>query len=259
MKRTHLYFLLTCCLLAVLSSCSTYKNSQTPDDVYYSPGGARQSSAAMSNNGEYYSTANDQYVHMLVQNPNSRWSYFNDYSYDYGGFASCFSSISPFMYYGYMPYYGGFSYWGPVSYWNSYYTWNSYYNPYYAPVIIANPNPNPKSGSLAGSGTYSPVSSPYTHLSTFSPSSYTNNIYARRNLNAVASAAPNPYSYGQTIHSNYSAGYNGSRNIYGRSNNSFYSQPSRGYTPSTFSSGGGFHSSGGFSGGGGGMGRPGRH
>jgi hypothetical protein len=192
---------------------------------------------------------------MLVQNPNSRWSTFDDYNYDYyGGFgASCFSSFGNFMY-GYTPWIG-FSYWSPYSYWNSYYTWNSYYNPYYSGVVIT----NPKAQSLSPSA---PVaSSPYTHMSTFNPTSYTNNIYNRRNLTAASSVStPNPYNYGQTIKSNYSPSmYNSSRNIYGRSNNSLNSQPSRSYSPSTFgSSGGGMRTSGGF-GGGGGMSRGGRH
>jgi hypothetical protein len=197
---------------------------------------------------------------MLVQNPSSRWSYFDDYNYDYyGGFASCFTTTSAFMY-GYNPWIGfGYSYWYPYSYWNSYYTWNSYYNPYYTAQIISTPPPsgNPKAAALTNSG----AASPYTRLNTFSPGSYTNNIYARRNLNSVASASPHSYTYGQTIRTNYSNSnlyYNsGSRNIYNR-NNSFYSQPSRSYGPSGFSTGGSMRTSGGFSGGGAG-GHIGRH
>jgi len=252
MNRIH--FLIAVCVLA-LSSCSTYKNSQTPDDVYYSPNSQRHGAYAASNNGEYYSTPNDQYVHMLVQNP-ARWSYFDDYNYDYnGGFASCFSSFGTFMY-GYTPWVGfGYNYWYPYSYWNSYYTWNSYYNPYYTSVVIANPK---------AQGVVPVASSPYTHLSTFSPTSYTNNIYNRRNLTAVGSASPHSYTYGETIRTNYNNNlyYNNNRNIYNRSNNGYYSQPSRSYSPSPFgSSGGSMRTSGSGGFGGGGMSRPagGRH
>jgi hypothetical protein len=195
---------------------------------------------------------------MLVQN-HDRWSYFDDYNYDYYGAygASCFSSFNNFMY-GYTPWIG-FGYWSPYSYWNSYYTWNSYYNPYYTAVVVA--NPNPKAASMSGAGV---SSSPYTHMSTFSPTSFSNNIYNRRNLTKTGGGSPLPYSYGQTIHSTYHNNYNynaRSQSQYGHSSGSYYNQPSRSYTPSNFGSpmrtGGSS-----FGGGGGGMSRPsvgGRH
>src|SRR5882724_12167975 len=141
MKRIYLPLILAA---IAFSSCSVYKNNQTPDDVYYSPGVSREDeNASPSNNNsnnEYYSSANDQYVHMRVQNPD-RWSYFDDYNSDYYG------AYSPMSYgpyygggigYGYTPWIG-FSYWGPMSFWNSYYTWNSFFNPYYGGAIIVNP------------------------------------------------------------------------------------------------------------------------
>jgi hypothetical protein len=249
MKRVH--FLIAVAILA-FASCSTYKNSQTPDDVYYSQGAHQQGANAVSNNGEYYSTANDQYVHMLVQD-RARWSYFDDYYYDYyGGFgASCFSSFNTYMMYGSTPWIG-FGYWSPYTYWNSYYTWNTFYNPYYAGVVIT--SPNPKAASMPGGAT----SSPYTHLSTFSPTSYTNNIYARRNLNlgkSGYSSPQQPYNYSQTIRNNYSGGYYNNRSLYGHPNN-YYSQPTRTYSPPSYYNSPGGMRTGGSNFGGGGLSRP---
>ncbi|MBS1597948.1 MAG: hypothetical protein JST75_06965 [Bacteroidetes bacterium] len=242
----------------VLASCSTYKNSQTPDDVYYSPGVSNVDGsqvASNSNNNDYYSTQNDQYVHMRVQNPD-KWSYFDDYNSDYYG------AYSPMGYGGYnpyfSPYYGssfslgfgympwvGFGYWGPMSYWNSYYSWNSFYNPYYGGVIVV----NPKLSS----------STDYTHLRTFNPSSYTNTgYYNRKAARGTTSNGFQNYSYSQTIRSNYSSGNNGSysRPVYNRpTTNNNYAQPNRTYSPSFGggSSGGGRVGGGG---GGGGISRP---
>ncbi|HTB25882.1 MAG TPA: hypothetical protein VK711_10940, partial [Puia sp.] len=72
-------------LLFSIYSCSTYKNSSvTPDDVYYSPGTPSNPKGTQSSNSDYYSTPNDNYVQMRVQDPD-RWSYFDDYNYDYYG------------------------------------------------------------------------------------------------------------------------------------------------------------------------------
>ena len=43
-----------------------------------------------NNNSDYYSTPNENYVKMRVQNPD-KWSYFDDYNYDYYG-----SGYSPY-------------------------------------------------------------------------------------------------------------------------------------------------------------------
>jgi hypothetical protein len=251
MKNIH--FLLVS--LLALSSCSTYKNSQTPDDVYYSPGTQKEGyTSGNQSNSDYYSTPNDQYVHLRVQDP-SRWSYFDDYNTDYyGGYSAM--GFSP--YYGYNSYgFGlspwiGFGYYSPLSYWNSYYSWNSFYNPYYGAVVIVNPK-IPSSGN-------------YTRLGTFNPGSYSNRPALRgSNVNRPAATASNsftPYNYSQTIRSNYSSNYsNNNRNL----NSSNFSnrpitnssQPTRSYTPSSSfggSSGGGFRGGGG----GGGASRPGR-
>src|SRR5450755_4031243 len=77
MKRVYIF--LVSALLISLYSCSTYRNTQTPDDVYYSPGvPATQAASAQTNNSDYYSTPNDNYVRMRVTDPN-RGSYFDDY------------------------------------------------------------------------------------------------------------------------------------------------------------------------------------
>ncbi|PWT76971.1 MAG: hypothetical protein C5B59_05235 [Bacteroidetes bacterium] len=245
MKRIY-YIPLVCAVLA-FASCSTYKNSQTPDDVYYSPGNSKQAAASQSHsqnsNSEYYSTSNDNYVQMRVQDP-ARWSYFDNYNNDYyGGFGpSCFASTGYFM----SPWVGGFGYYSPFSYWNSYYTWNSFYNPYYPGVVVV----NPKVGS----------SVTYTRLSTFNPGSYTNTTYTRQNTRSTN--AKSSYNYSQTIRNNYTTPNNyATRPVYSGSrpvNNTFSTQPTRTFSPSSF----GGHMGGGGGGGGamhsGGFGRPGR-
>jgi hypothetical protein len=221
MKRNHFLIVLG---VVALASCSAAKNSQS-NGGYYSGGGTA------SNNGEYYSTPNDQYVHMLVANP-ARWSYFDDYNYDYyGAFGpSCFSSFGNFMY-GYTPWTMGFGYWSPYSYWNSYYTWNTFYNPYYTAVVVY----NPKSGGV------SPTPA-YTKINSFAPSSYSNNLltshaYANPRGLPVSRGYGLPYSYGQTIHTSGYGNLGSQGTLRG------------GYSPGFNSSGGGARIGGGFSGG----------
>jgi hypothetical protein len=261
MKRIH--FFLAAVIIA-FSGCSTYKQTQTPDDVYYSPGAVQPEYASSSNNnnqGEYYSVANDQYVKMRVQDP-QRWSYFDDYNTDYYGGYSPVGYNASFGYgYGGMGYGGmgfgispwiGFGYWSPISYWNSYYSWNGFYNPYYGGIIVTNPK-------VQNVG--------YSRVSTFNPSSYTNNSYNRGNTRPGTSAYT-PYSYSQTIRSNYNntnssfRNYN-SRQAFSNPNRNNSNQPSRTYSAPTRSSssfGGGSSGGGSRSGGGGGGGvsRPGR-
>jgi hypothetical protein len=259
MKRIH-YFLAGSIIL--LSSCSAYKQAQTPDDVYYSPGAPAVPSVTQQNTptqtqSDYYSIPNDQYVHLKAQDP-ERWSYFDNYNTDYyAGYPSMayspYSSVAFGMSYGAYGYgvspWIGFGYWSPFSYWNSYYTWNSFYNPYYAPVVIV----NPKNASY----NYA------VRTSTFNPASYTNNNYNRNNTRANGEAYV-PSTYSQTIRSNYSnANINTFRNyntgqsqrpsLYRSSNTT---QPTRSYSAPSF--GGGSVGGGRSGGGGGGIGRPGR-
>jgi hypothetical protein len=253
MKRIYIPIIFAA---AALTSCSVYKNNQTPDDVYYSPGTPKEAAASNSSNNysnysngsnEYYSTANDQYVQMKAQDP-ERWSYFDDYNYDY---------YSPYSSYAFNPYYSstfgygmyglygmtpwiGFGYYSPFTYWNSYYTWNSIYNPYYGSVVVVNPKV--------------PSSTAYTQLRTFNPSSYSNNFYNRGNnlvKTAGTSTGYQPYSYSQTIRNNYNTSNNlQSRSYFRTPNSNFNSQPVRTFSAPSFGGGGGIRA--------GGIGRPGR-
>jgi hypothetical protein len=257
----QIYFLLAGMVIA-FSSCSVYKNAQTPDDVYYSPGSSTKAAAVHNGQDEYYNTGpSDQYVQMRVQNP-ARWSYFDDYNYDaytplgYGGYGSGFGYGSAFGYgaglgygigygfgYGMM---GGFGYYNPFSFWNSYYAWNNYYNPYYGSVVVYNPK-----GSSSGV---------YTKLRPFSAGSYSNsNYYNNWRSPNRRSSSYSPYSQSYRTPSNINNGSGNYRRTYSGSNGS---QPTRSYTPSYYNSGSsggsGSSRSSGSSGGGGGMSRPSR-
>lgn len=228
-------------LLFSLGSCSVLRSNPTPDDVYYSPGAPAKAAASQSNNTDYYSTPNENYVRMRVQDPD-RWSYFDDYNYDYygGGFYSPYGygsgiglSIgfgsgfySPF----YSPWYGGFGYYSPLSFYNSYYAWNNFYNPYYGGVIVVN-----------GKNTTTPS---YTRMSNFNPSAYQGRYY-----NSRPGTGTNFTNNSQNTNSN---NFNRSFN-----NRPSYSNPSMRTSPSNFSSGGGLGGGGGGSRGGG-FSRPGR-
>jgi uncharacterized membrane protein YgcG len=242
MKRTYT-LLFAVLFISVMTSCSVSKNSTTTDDVYYSPASPANITAAETpNNSEYYSTPNENYVKMRVQNPD-KWSYFDDYATDYYGgyspygYGSSFGLSIGFGTGFYSPYYGGFGYYSPWSYYNSYYAWNSFYNPYYGGVVIVN-----------GKNTNSPV---YTRMSTFNPASYQGNYYNTR-----------PGIHGNSNSSRYVQPYSSTNpnNNFNRSTNTrpSYSNPSpMRSSPSNFSIGG---SSGGGGGGmrGGGGSRPGR-
>lgn len=238
MKRPYI-LLFAVLLLIGFSSCSTYKNSATPDDVYYSPGRPVNTVATGDNNySDYYSTPNDNYIRMKTQNPD-KWSYFDDYNYDYYG-----GAYSPYYGYGsgvslsigfgtgfYSPYYGGFGYYSPLSYYNSYYAWNNFYNPYYGGVVVVN-----------GKNSTSPS---YTRMSNFNPSAYQGRYY---------NARPNTQLYNTSSSRSY---YNNSTNTFSRptntrpSYNNSNTSPMRSSSPSNFGGGGGMSG-----GGGGGFSRP---
>jgi hypothetical protein len=252
----HLYIPVFAALV-LLTGCSVYRTSPTPDDVYYSPGvpAEEQASASGNNSDEYYSQPNENYVRMRVQDP-QRWSYFDDYNYDYYGAYSPLGYASPYSPYyniglglgfGYSPWMmGGFGYYSPFSYWNSYYAWNNYYNPYYGGVTIIN-----------GKNFNSPA---YTRLSAFNPASYQNRSYNNRpnnanrfyNGNTGVNNSPVRRSANSYNNNNYNRNNNYERPSYSRPqiNNS---QPVRS-APSNFGGGSG---GGGSRGGGGGV-RPGR-
>jgi hypothetical protein len=235
MKRPYTLLIAALSLFS-LNSCSVLKSNPTPDDVYYSPGAPVNKSATTSqnNNSDYYSTPNDNYVKMRVQDPD-RWSYFDDYNYDYygSGYYSPYAYgtgiglsmgfgtgfYSPF----YSPWYGGFGYYSPLSFYNSYYAWNSFYNPYYGGVVVVN-----------GKNTTTPS---YTRMSNFNPSAYQGRYYNSR-----------PSTNTNNSLNNYNTNNNFNRSFNNRPN---YSSPSpMRSSPSNFSSGGGMR--------GGGFSRPGR-
>ena len=71
--------------VTALSSCSVYRNGQTPDDVYYSPGKTKEQAAYVEANGDRddgkrynnqrtyngyddYATADDRWLMMRVRN-----------------------------------------------------------------------------------------------------------------------------------------------------------------------------------------------
>ena len=83
--------------LVLLSSCSVYREGQTPDDVYYSPArtqqgadyvqadngredGRRYRSRDTYNGYDDYAGVDDRWLMMRVRN-RSRWSLFDDYNY----------------------------------------------------------------------------------------------------------------------------------------------------------------------------------
>ena len=252
----HLYIPVFAALV-LLTGCSVSRTSPSPGDVYYSPGvpAEEQASASGNNSDEYYSQPNENYVRMRVQDP-QRWSYFDDYNYDYYGAYSPLGYASPYSPYyniglglgfGYSPWMmGGFGYYSPFSYWNSYYAWNNYYNPYYGGVTIIN-----------GKNFNSPA---YTRLSAFNPASYQNRSYNNRpnnanrfyNGNTGVNNSPVRRSANSYNNNNYNRNNNYERPSYSRPqiNNS---QPVRS-APSNFGGGSG---GGGSRGGGGGV-RPGR-
>jgi uncharacterized membrane protein YgcG len=246
MKRPYI-FIISALLMGSLFSCSPYKNSATtPDDVYYSPANhVEVTSNTQGNNSDYYSTPNENYVKMRVQNPD-RWSYFDDYNYDmYGsnyGYGYGYGSgigLSIGFSTGYCPYYGGFGYYSPMSFYNSYYAWNSFYNPYYGGVVVVN-----------GKNYTTPS---YTRMSNFNPSAYKSNYYNSRpstHYNTTTSSRNSQY-YNTNPNSNFN------RSIDNRPSNNYNTSPMRS-SPSNFSGG----SSGGGGGGGasrgGGFSRPGR-
>jgi hypothetical protein len=173
---------------------------------------------------------------MRVQNP-EKWSYFDDYNYDYYG-----SAYSPYSYapgmsvsigFGtgfYSPYYyGGFGYYSPLSYYNSYYAWNNCYNPYYGGVVIVNGKNN--------------TTPSYTRMSNFNPSAYQGKFYNSRPStsfsNTGSSRSAQNY-YNTNANSNFNRSSN-SRPVYYNNTNT---TPMRS-SPSTFSSGGGSSGGGG--------------
>jgi uncharacterized membrane protein YgcG len=169
--------------LVLLSSCSVYREGQTPDDVYYSPARTQQGADyVQTDNGredgrryrtrdtyngyDDYAGVDDRWLMMRVRN-RSRWSLFDDYNYyspygswGWGGFSPGIGMGMGFYNGFYDPY--GFSYY---NHFNNYWNWNSYYNPYYPNIIVIDPKTNP-----AG----------YNRLRNFNLTRYNNTSYSNR-------------------------------------------------------------------------------
>ena len=276
MKQFYI-FLFTALTLIGLGSCSTYKSSTAPDNVY----GTGSDGGGVSNDGysnysqgnsDYYSTPNDNYVRMRVQDPN-RWSTFDDGNYDYygsgysnGAYASPFYpgvgyGFNSYMGYGgayglaYNPFFGtGLSFGYGMGYYDSYYLWNSFYNPYYGSVVVVN-------GHNAGT-------TPVTRGASFNPASYrgrsvsTRPAFSPRSASGGQIFSPNTATRGGRYYNSNSSSRpnlnNDNRPAYNSSSRpaqqtQSFSQPMRS-APSNFGSGGG----GGGGGRAGGMSRPGR-
>lgn len=228
----------------VLSSCSVYRQGQTPDDVYYSPAREEQGGGAgyvQANSGrndgkryynqnpsysgyDDYATMDDRWLMMRVRNP-YRWSAFDDYGFysPYNSFSSPFGfgGWSPYnnMGFGYSPGWSfglGFGAYNPYgfgfnNFYNNYWNWNSYYNPYYPGVVIVNPKTNP-----AG----------YTRARSFNLDRYGNSNLSNSGRSSVAPRYNNS-NYGRTRYNNSNnSRVNPSQQRYYNNNNSRSERPS---------------------------------
>lgn len=215
-----------------LTSCSVYREGQTPDDVYFSPGPAARESAGgyvdadggrddgkryenRNYNGyDDFATSDDRWLMMRVRN-RYRWSYFDD-----------FNSYSPygFGYNGWGGYGGGFGYapgfsmglggfglgfgygmydpFFPSYGYNDFYNWNSYYNPYYPKMIAVNPRTDPGA---------------YNKIRNFNLNTYNNRSY--NNSRSVLNPANNNRGQNGYNNSNRTLG-NSFRRVFSNSNNS---------------------------------------
>jgi hypothetical protein len=206
------FILLGLASVLVVSGCSTYKASRTPDDVYYSP--AKPAIAHQDEDRyETYGNSDDNYLRMKVRN-HYQWSgiddygYWNDSRYDFG--YSCSPSREVMMH----PYYG-------VTVGNPYYLapWGSWYNPVYTVVYYKTPRAY------------------YGYSAKSNLSAYRNSSYYNSNRQSFGSLLKNAFGS-----NNYN--YNNNNN----NNNSY--NPSRSFnttvTPSSSAGGrsGGFNSTG---------------
>lgn len=247
----------------ILSSCSVYRQGQTPDDVYYSPAKKQSGAAYAQTNDDYvegnsgrgegrryyddpsysgydsYATPDDRWLMMRVRNP-YRWSAFDYYS-PYNAY-SPYSFYSPYSSFGlgYQPGwsfglgFGGFSPFGlgvGYGFYDNFYNWNGYYNPYYAPVYVINPK-----------GNYTPA----TRQRTFNLNNYSNNYSNRsgvrpqfNNTNRARYNNSNNSTLGNSFRRAFSNSNSNSSTR--RPNDSYYSprqedRPVRSYNPSSSNS-----------------------
>jgi hypothetical protein len=241
--------------LVALSSCSVYRDGQTPDDVYYSPGRSKESAAyvqgqndrddgrRMQDSRSYYgyddyASPQDRWLMMRVRN-RYRWSYFDNYGfYDpynpfgYGGGFGGFGYSPGFSlglgYGGFGGYsgfggFGGYGFYDPL--WGPYY-WNSYYNPYYPGVVVVNPKYNP-----GGTGAMRNF-----NLNSYSRGNYNNNRPAAGRYNRPTQGYNNSNN-NRTLGNSFRRVFSNSNNATVPRNNETYrptqTRPAREYNPSS--------------------------
>lgn len=214
-------FIASLSAVVVLSSCSVYRQGQTPDDLYYAPGqpvreegaayvpadggrddGRRYDDQRTYNGYDDYASADDRWLMMRVRNRN-RWSYFDDFNYysPYGfgyngfggyGYGGGFGGFSPGFSFGLGGYgmglgYGAYDpFYSGYGSFNNYYNWNSFYNPYYSKYMVVNPKNDPGA---------------YNRVRNFNLNTYNNRAYN----NSRATSNPN-------LNNRGNSGYNNSNN-----------------------------------------------
>jgi hypothetical protein len=244
----QIYTLLTAVVVLGISSCSSSKQATSSSDMY-STGPSKSSGSTTS--GDYYTaTPNDQYIQMKASDPD-RWSYFDDYdAYDsyyaaspaYGGYYGA-GYPSPYYGFGYGYGYGssfGLGFGDPFFMWNSYFMWNSWYNPYFY-------NPYYGGGVLLVGKGGTAGTSVYSNLRPFGTTSYANGL---AHTGITSSGRNAVYRPGMVSTSAYNKSVARSATNYrtvNNQNNGFrsFQQPTRSYSPSFNTGGGGFRSGGG--------------
>lgn len=170
----------------LITSCSAYKASQTPDDVYFSPG-KEMLTRSQDQYQEYISSNDDRYLRLKAQNY-TLWSPLDDYSYWYDS-RYAFNMNYDYLY---SPYYSYF------------------YNPLYTPIWGGFYNPE-----FITAGYKNPVFSTINYSSGSNISAYNNRSYNTTNNREG-------YSYYVPPTNGSYSGRNGYNNYNSRGDNSYY-------------------------------------
>lgn len=218
--KTNFIFLSV--VMALISSCTAYKNGQTPDNVYAAPTKPANSYANTQNNEDYYADrenyADDQYLRMMAMSQNrSRWSSINDFDYWYRPSYSNWG-------YGYGKYYPG-GFYGNVG-WSNGYNYDPYcgcynpWNPWYGtgPVVVVTkypvyvaPSNSPSSLRGYRNNSYDNTNRSYQNKSSYNKdNNYNNNNNNRYNTTTPTNSNNNTTSPTRTY--NPSSNNNGSTN-----------------------------------------------
>ncbi len=247
------FFIIAIVSAVMLSSCSVYRNGQTPDDIYYSPArevnsgsyvqtrssrddGKRYNDYSNSRSGysayDDFATMDDRWLMMRVRNP-YRWSMFDDYTY-YNSFSPIGGYYNPHFGgmgwggFGYSPGwsfglgFGSYSPWGfgnmglGYGFYNNYYNWNSFYNPYYSgyyPGVVVINNK---------------INSPgYNRTRSFDLNRYNNSNNSR-----IGATRPQYDNTNRIRYNNSNNSTLGGSNRRSSNSNEYYRQPSSGDRPS---------------------------